>query len=74
MSNIIKIKHGANAPGPGVLQPYELGYSQGKLYIGGEKTEDNSQPEANGINFVLTPEDEQELMNKFEERFLTGKW
>ena len=36
MSNIIQIKHGANAPSNGVLQPYELGYvtSTGRLVIG----------------------------------------
>ena len=74
MGNIIKIKHGNNAPGPGILQPYELGYSRGKLFIGGEAAEGENQAEAIGLNFVLTPEDEQKLMNKFEEKFLTGKW
>ena len=70
MSNIIKIKHGNQAPGDGVLQPFELGYSQGKLYIGGE-TEGSP---AIGLNFILTEEDEEELMNKFEQKFLTGEW
>ena len=38
MSNIIQIKHGAAAPGKGILQPYELGYAtnDGILYIGKE--------------------------------------
>lgn len=38
MSNIIQIKHGAAAPGKGILQPYELGYAtnEGILYIGKE--------------------------------------
>lgn len=36
MSNVIKIKHGTNPPDAGVLEEYELGYSNsnGGLYLG----------------------------------------
>lgn len=36
MSNVMTIKHGANAPSNGILQPFELGYvtSTGTLVIG----------------------------------------
>lgn len=60
MSNVIQIKHGASAPGDGVLAPYELGYADdGGLYIGipsegGQNT--ISQQINTGNNFELEDE------------------
>lgn len=51
MSNVIQIKHGASAPGDGVLAPYELGYADdGGLYIGVPSGDSTISKKINGEN------------------------
>ena len=51
MSNVIKIKHGTNPPGAGVLEEYELGYSSSNngLYLGRNEDEPIRLNDSGGV-------------------------
>lgn len=60
MANRIQIRHGTNAPQNGELLPYELGWGNGALYIGGINTilpiniTGNAANDGNGNNISNT--------------------